>query len=203
MEDSDLYIYILKLIKGKFYVGKTKNPNFRIEEHFKESGSKWTMIYQPLSLLELIPNCDRFDEDKYTLKYMNEFGIDSVRGGSWTQFKLSPETISHIQIQLASSSDVCYRCGRTGHFVGDCYAKTTIDGDLIEEDDDDENICYRCGRTGHFIDNCYAKTTIDGDLIEDDDDNGDENVCYRCGRPGHYARYCYARTDIFGNKIYD
>ena len=29
-----VYIYVLQLEKGKYYVAKTKNPYFRLESHF-------------------------------------------------------------------------------------------------------------------------------------------------------------------------
>ena len=30
-----VYIYVLKLENNKYYVGKTNNPSFRMESHFK------------------------------------------------------------------------------------------------------------------------------------------------------------------------
>ena len=75
-----VYIYILKLQENKYYVGKTNNPSFRIENHLNGDGSSWTTIYKPLKLVEMIPNCDDYDEDKYTQKYMDKYGIDNVRG---------------------------------------------------------------------------------------------------------------------------
>jgi len=80
-----VFIYALKLSQGKYYVGKTTNPSFRLDNHFNSNGSAWTMKYKPIKLLELIPNCDRYDEDKYTRKYMDKYGIDNVRGGSFVQ----------------------------------------------------------------------------------------------------------------------
>ena len=64
------YIYVLKLDEGKYYIGKTNNPNVRISEHFKSDGSNWTRIYKPIKIINIIPNCDNYDEDKYTLQYM-------------------------------------------------------------------------------------------------------------------------------------
>lgn len=37
---KELYIYILQLEKGKYYVGKTKEPNFRLDAHFNGNGSE-------------------------------------------------------------------------------------------------------------------------------------------------------------------
>ena len=47
-----VYIYILKLKQGKYYVGKTSNPNFRIESHFNSKGAEWTKMYKPEKLLD-------------------------------------------------------------------------------------------------------------------------------------------------------
>lgn len=30
----------------------------------------------------------------------------------------------------------CHRCGRTSHWIADCYAKTTVDGDDLDSDED-------------------------------------------------------------------
>ena len=74
-----LYIYVLQLQNNKFYIGKTSNPYFRFDNHFAHNGSEWTKQHKPINILELIPNCDDYDEDKYTYKYMDKYGIDNVR----------------------------------------------------------------------------------------------------------------------------
>jgi predicted GIY-YIG superfamily endonuclease len=70
-----VYVYILKLVKNKFYVGKTTNPLFRLNDHYNGNGASWTKKYKPLTLDKIIPNCDEYDEDKYTIKYMDLYGI--------------------------------------------------------------------------------------------------------------------------------
>jgi len=85
-------IYVLKLEKGKYYVGKTNNPRFRLENH-KPNGSQWTKLYKPLELIEIKPNCDDSDQDKITLQYMDKYGIDNVRGGSFISIRLDKTTI--------------------------------------------------------------------------------------------------------------
>lgn len=60
-----VFIYAIQLEKGKYYIGKTNNPQFRLESHFNSNGSEWKKIYKPIRVLELKPNCDDYDEDNY------------------------------------------------------------------------------------------------------------------------------------------
>jgi hypothetical protein len=98
-----LYIYILELESNKYYIGKTINPQFRLDKHFDGSASVWTNKYKPVKLIELISNCDNFDEDKYTLKYMEKYGIDNVRGGSFCQIVLNQENLNTINKMIKNS----------------------------------------------------------------------------------------------------
>lgn len=175
-------IYVLLCDKDRYYIGKTNRlVNDRIEEHFNKNGSEWTKKYKPIRVIEQIRNADEFDEDKYTKKYMKKYGIDKVRGGSYTQIYLPEYSIMALEKELCTSSNLCYRCNRSGHFVNQCYATTKVDGTLINDkkinnDDTKEyfalekhssNLCFRCNRPGHFIDQCYATTKADGTLIND------------------------------------
>ena len=103
-----VFIYILQLEKEKYYIGKTNIPNFRIEKHFNSNGSEWTKLYKPLKILELIPNCDNYDEDKYTIKYMDKYGINNVRGGSFVSIKLSKSTVDHLKHMSNGTNDKCF-----------------------------------------------------------------------------------------------
>ena len=121
-----LYIYILKLQKGKYYIGKTTNPNIRIGKHFGRKGAAWTKRYRPIKVLDVIKTKDHFDEDKWTLKYMDKMGIQNVRGGSFCQMKLQSDMESVISRMLNGSKDRCFKCGNTGHFAKDCIAVSHI-----------------------------------------------------------------------------
>ncbi len=129
-----IYIYVLQLKYKKYYIGKTNNPNFRLKQHFNSNGSAWTKKYKPINIIEVIPNCDLFDEDKYTIKYMAKYGINNVRGGSFCELKLSPNNISTIQKMITSSNDKCYKCHRKGHYEKNCFASIYNNGNVINDD---------------------------------------------------------------------
>jgi hypothetical protein len=114
------YIYVLELENGKYYIGKTKNPDIRINDHSTDSGSEWTSKYKPIKTIETIADCDDFDEDKYTLKYMSVYGIDNVRGGSFCKIFLDENTQKLLMHMIKSANNKCYNCGSTTHFVKDC-----------------------------------------------------------------------------------
>lgn len=177
-----VYIYVLKLENNKYYVGKTTNPEFRIENHFNKNGSVWTKKYNPVKLESLIPDCDDYDEDKYTKIYMDKYGIENVRGGSFTSIKLDENTVNHLTQMSNGTNDKCFRCSRSGHFASNCYVRTDINGIYIDDEDntDKSNCCFRCGRSGHYASNCYAKRAINGIDMgdEDDEDNEDDDFDY-------------------------
>ena len=91
------FIYILKLEQGKYYIGKTNKPQFRLNNHFNSNGSEWTKKYKPIKVLDIKKNCDNYDEDKYTRKYMDKYGINNVRGGSFVTIKLSDSEIDILK----------------------------------------------------------------------------------------------------------
>ena len=154
-----VYIYVLKLQKEKYYIGKTSNPKFRLDNHFNCNGSAWTKKYKPIKVKELIPNCDDYDEDKYTRKYMDKYGIDNVRGGSFIQIELDKSTKDSLEKMNRGTNNKCFKCGGNDHFIKDCEEERE------SESEDEEKECFRCGRCGHFAPDCYANTNIEGEYI--------------------------------------
>lgn len=74
-------IYILALENGKYYVGKTDQPENRILSHLNANGSAWTRAYRPVRIYGTYPSSSSHDEDEYTIRMMERFGIRNVRGG--------------------------------------------------------------------------------------------------------------------------
>lgn len=147
-----VYIYVLKLQKCKYYVGKTSNPYFRLESHFNSNGSEWTKLYKPTEILKLIPDCDDYDEDKYTKIYMDKYGIENVRGGSYTSIKLDDSTKNELIKMSHSTNNRCFKCGKEGHYAKECYSKTTHYSQILNKNEK----CYVCGKYDHKSSDCKS-----------------------------------------------
>lgn len=173
-------IYCLKLQHGKYYVGKTRHSNFRISDHFDGYASEWTRLHKPLSVYVIEHNCDDFDEDKFTKMAMAKFGIDNVRGGTYSQVTLSNPVRDLLQQEIRGADDLCFKCGRPGHFASECYASRASQTRTSNVSKNDA--CFKCGRMGHYASDCV--------------------ICYKCGNPGHYADECYAKKKASNKRYY-
>lgn len=192
-------IYILKLEKNKYYVGKTKDAAKRTLQHFQGNGAVWTQKYRPISVVEIHNNCVDEDEDKYVKIYMKKYGINSVRGGSYTSIVLSELQEAALNMELLGNSGCCFRCMRKGHFANKCYARTYVDGSPIDDDESDYEEVWIC-------EYCNKGFTTEREAEKHErfcKKKEKETACFRCGRTGHYANECYARTNVAGSKIYN
>ena len=201
-----VFIYILQLQNGKYYIGKTSNTSFRLEQHFNADGSNWTKKYKPIKVIDIIPGCDDYDEDKYTIQYMEKYGVNNVRGGSFCEIKLSDTNISTLNQMIRGVTDKCYICGRNDHFANDCK-KFIIQKNPMNEKCD----CPSSYVFPHRRKKCSLNKLIS--LFEDENDDIDKLIkieepkiknngpCYRCGRNSHYIKSCYASTHINGNSL--
>ena len=132
-------VYVLQLQHGCYYVGVTLNPIADlVEAHLSGYGVEWTKIHQPLAILKQI-ECgnslnSRIYTDMYVKQYMLEFGIDKVRGGSFSNCKLDKMQRRALNKELWYAKKCCSRCGRTTHCGTSCYARKDVNGDTISDD---------------------------------------------------------------------
>jgi hypothetical protein len=213
-----VFLYILQLEQGKYYVGKTNHPNFRIEQHFGNSGSAWTRKYTPLSVLKIIPNCDDYDEDKQTIQCMEKYGLENVRGGSFCEITLSDMNRQTLNQMMKGAADKCYTCGNKGHFAKDCKVFVTESKEKEKEPNEmanqtrNRNEMCDCP-TSYFSSHRKRKCALNKILeyLDKSDENKNEKeiddkclnpvICFRCGRQGHYSTTCYASKHMKGHLL--
>jgi predicted GIY-YIG superfamily endonuclease len=83
-ESSDGYVYVLKLERGKWYVGWTKDLLRRLKLHWGGEGAKWTMKYMPVEIAGIVPG--NLDIENWITELMSKrYGAGNVRGGTRCQ----------------------------------------------------------------------------------------------------------------------
>jgi hypothetical protein len=178
-------VYVLELKGGYYYVGKSVNVDKRFMEHVagEGKGSSWTSKHEPVRILERKEVKTAFDEDGKTLEVMEKYGIDRVRGGSYTAVDLSAATKKEIQKQLDTANNRCYKCHKSGHFATKCTA-------MIDQ------LNHQLETTGK----CPIKTPTNRRIghLPNETLNG---ACFRCGNFGHWANTCYATWHVNGSKL--
>ena len=166
-------IYILKLKDNCWYIGKTDQEN-RIQQHFKGNGSEWTKLHTPISVEKVIENCDEFDEDKYVKIYMIKYGIENVRGGTYSFRYLDTQTKIFLNRELNHAKNCCFLCRQNGHLSSNCHLRKKKSKVVMK-------ICKNCGQTGHTFTDCYHKEV---------------GLCYKCNKPGHDPNFCFSKKDF-------
>ena len=117
-------VYVIKM--GYFYyVGKSKNPRKRLEQHQKGEGAEFTRHHKEEHMtLEMpfttIDGSVAAWERSETLHRMNEHGIDYVRGSTFTEITLDQRQKDEIQKLIDDEFSACYTCHRQGHVQRDC-----------------------------------------------------------------------------------
>ena len=119
------YVYVLKLEEGKFYVGKSKDVHERLRAHRKGAQEwAWTAKYKP------VPGDDAIlyrgvvqhntHEDAVTKEMMSKYGIENVRGGTYSQVKLPEHQERTLKDEKCTWEDLCFVCMEKGHMSRFC-----------------------------------------------------------------------------------
>jgi predicted GIY-YIG superfamily endonuclease len=120
IKDHQENIYVLKLQENKYYIGETTNIYSCIKDHKENKGSLWTKKYKMIECIEIIKSEDPFDKDKIVKKYMMKYGIDNVRGGTYSKLNISKIEKNILRREIFTAMKRCYKCGKKTHYVNNC-----------------------------------------------------------------------------------
>jgi predicted GIY-YIG superfamily endonuclease len=182
-----VFIYVLQLENNKYYIGKAFDHKKTLEDHYKIK-INWIKKYKPINIIEVIPIMDDLDEDKYTIKYMKEKGINNVRGGSFSEIILDDRYINVIKKFIHETYNKCYICG-DDHFTKDCKPIYT------------KCYCIASYLSPHNVNNCLLKPININKLYDCEDDiieklkdiNEYKNI-------NEYKEY-YTEKDLFNQQL--
>ncbi|MDA8839248.1 hypothetical protein N9N14_02055 [Candidatus Poseidonia alphae] len=176
-------IYVLRLQRGKYYVGLTRKNVERIWQHIDGKGAAWTKKYPPKEGKEIVSFQDGLkvaDEDRITLEMMSKYGVRNVRGGSWCRVNMSARQVSELERLTKSKS----KPQKTVKPKKSNIKKTTTKKTTKRKPA--KGYCIWCGDRKDFdfskpmcLD-CYR------DIVEDPYDEmehyGEIGCCHKCGK---------------------
>ncbi len=186
-------LYVLQLKNGKYYIGKTDNIERRFEQHLSGQGSAWTKMYSPIKMLETRQVRSPHDENNLTKDYMKKYGIENVRGGSYSQTILGSESFNLLERELRGNEDKCFKCGNEGHFAKDCSEES--------EEEEDIWITSCCGKEFKSQIRAISHERRCNEKQKEFINKLELTKCFRCGRSGHWATSCYASTTVQGYRL--
>lgn len=164
MIDESLHlIYVIECYNNKYYVGKTfRDPVERLNEHIDGNSCSWTNINKPIKIIDIIKSNSNFTEDNITKQYMIKYGIDNVRGGSYSNVCLTSWQRLALQKEFLTVQNKCYKCHEKGHISPRCINKKRK---FFFVDNEDNSV----------INNIVANNNVSNINNDDNDNNNDDN----------------------------
>ena len=123
------YIYILQLDHGKFYVGRSSNPEQALFDHkYDKNDCEWTKLYKPIGeggFLMAPYVGDEMDVEQITHQLMTQYGYENVRNSTRYQAKdLSKDEIKELKEALGITKD--YRMDGIRKIESDLLRSTKV-----------------------------------------------------------------------------
>ena len=94
-------LYVLKLENDCYYIGTSTNLDQKLMRQFGGRGAMWIKKNKPIKLISVIDDIANINVDQFVKNYMAKYGIDKVRGGSYTRVDLGKTQTKMLQTELA------------------------------------------------------------------------------------------------------
>jgi hypothetical protein len=131
---EEKYTYdVLACERGNYYVGRIAGSHANVPRRFHQhrdllGGAAWTKKHPVEAIEKIVYDQDKWQEDILVYHYMEKFGMDKVRGGSYSQCTLTEAQVREIEIKLRSANNACCGCGKQGHFMARLSKRVGMNG---------------------------------------------------------------------------
>ena len=133
------FIHLLRLRDNKYYVGRsTRSPYNYLTKHMHGGINDWTNRYIPFEVVSSVPSNEYSDLNVAVLEHMLIYGIDNVRGGSYSALEIPELHYNVIEAEMWRINNLCGRCGREEHEEIQCLDTHDVIGHEIIDDDSDD-----------------------------------------------------------------
>ena len=88
-----MHIYILLLENDYYYIGESSNFIQSYQQHIDKRSCEWTKLHRTVTIAKVIQQTKEYTVDDCIIEYMKKYGIDKVRGGSFSNVVLSPKQL--------------------------------------------------------------------------------------------------------------
>lgn len=88
-----MHIYILLLENDYYYIGESSNFIQSYQQHIDKRSCEWTKLHRTVTIAKVIQQTKEYTVDDCVIEYIKKYGIDKVRGGSFSDVVLSPKQL--------------------------------------------------------------------------------------------------------------
>lgn len=124
------HTYIIALEGNKYYVGSIDmtmdTPDSIMKRHLTGKDCVWTRMYKPIRFIIGKTFNEILEIEKIVIYMMDEFGINNVRGGIFSEVELSEMQKLFIDNIIWNYSGRCYKCGSEQHKIFECPQNNDI-----------------------------------------------------------------------------
>ena len=95
-----MHIYILLLENNNYYIGESSNFIQSYQQHIDKRSADWTKLHRTVTISKVIQQTNEYTVNDCVIEYMKKYGIDKVRGGSFSDVVLSSEQLDLLSNYL-------------------------------------------------------------------------------------------------------
>jgi predicted GIY-YIG superfamily endonuclease len=88
-----MHIYILLLENDYYYIGESSYFLQAYQQHIDKKVCDWTKLHRTVTIAKVIQQTKEYTVDDCVVEYIKKYGIDKVRGGSFSDVVLSPKQL--------------------------------------------------------------------------------------------------------------